>query len=163
MATHKKYTEEDKAVALANLVVNNGNVQKTAKFMGIPETTLRKWKGGAGVNEDVAKKCDEKKEDLADLFEQVVRDALGQLPFTLESASYAQLITGAGIATDKMQLLRNKPTVITDDLSSVTDDELDRRIAALERGEIQAADKPAGQTDLDTASRPADTGDGVLG
>lgn len=108
------YTEDQKASALAALQANDGNVKKTAKFLGIPEPTLRKWKNGQHLSTTVVQKYDVKKADLADLYEQVTRDILASISREdIATANLSARMTGAGIATDKMQLLREKPTAIT--------------------------------------------------
>ena len=107
------YTEEQKSAALASLDANGGNVKKTARLTGIPITTLRDWRDGEHVSATVAEKRTEKKADLADLYEQVTRDILGSISRDdIAKSNLSSRLTGAAIATDKMQLLREKPTSI---------------------------------------------------
>jgi hypothetical protein len=64
----------------------------------------------------VAKFLDEPgtKEALDNMFEKIARQALdGIEPEQLAKASFLQRVTAAAIAVDKMQLLRNQPTQIT--------------------------------------------------
>lgn len=134
------YSEDDKAIALAALQSMNGNITAASKFTGIPASTIRHWRDGQGVNEAVTKNGDIKKKDLAELFEELARATVGSVTFDdITDASLTDRMKAAGIAVDKMQLLRNKPTAITDEYRELPDDELDRRIAALEAGKAPKA------------------------
>lgn len=139
MAERRRYTEEERAVALAALDAHEGNVLKAAAFCKIPRKTLENWRDGGAVNEAVAELRHIKKGELADRLEALAHLLVDAMPEKLAEATLKDAAVALGVSVDKMQLLRNKPTTITDDISSVTDAELDRRIAALERGETQAA------------------------
>ena len=43
----RSYTDQEKAVVLAQLEINNGNVKGTARATGIPWETIRTWKSHA--------------------------------------------------------------------------------------------------------------------
>ena len=108
------HSEDRKATALAVLDLNGGNVKQTATQLNLSQRTLRDWKAGDYISDEVALKRDTKKIELADLFEQVARDILGSVTAEdIKNAPFQARMTGAAIATDKMQLLREKPTNIT--------------------------------------------------
>jgi transposase-like protein len=69
----RSYSEDEKASALALLVMNGGNIKKTAEDLKMPQSTLREWRDGEHVNEAVTKKRDIKKESLAEVFENLAR------------------------------------------------------------------------------------------
>lgn len=137
--SRQKYSDRDKATALAALDANNGNVYKTAKQLGISRSTLQEWARGR-VNKDVPELRQEEKKNLADRLEEVAHQILDELPKHLGEATAQQLATSLGIIVDKRQLLTNKPTdrvVVTDDL---TDEQRAARLMAIvERARQRAA------------------------
>jgi transposase-like protein len=118
-----RYTEADKAAALAMLQANGGNVLRTACDLDIPEATLRLWKsqqkGDSPVAVAVAGKCEPIKDDLASLFERAVRVYVGHAldPDVVKKTSGKDAIVAAAVAAEKRQLLRGDPTEISDDRS----------------------------------------------
>src|SRR5687768_12305600 len=119
----RQYTEDEKATALTFVDADDGNVNKAAKKCGIAVMTLWKWCKGRHINADVTKKGNEKKEDLADLWEEEVRAALEEARLARESASYGTLVLAAAQGTDKMRLLRDEPTAINKNENYDADDE----------------------------------------
>ena len=108
--TNKRYTEDEKSTVLALLATLDGNITATSKQSGYPPQTIRQWRDGRGINHDITRKCEEKKAELALLFEDMAHNALKRAGVEIENARYAQLMTGAAIAVDKMRLLREQPT-----------------------------------------------------
>lgn len=108
------YSEDFIANALAALTANGGIVNRTARELGIAESTLRFWKNRTSDNETrrgaIAESYEEKKADLADLMEGIVRQALGLLPGKLPEASVRDLVGAVHVGTDKMRLLRGEST-----------------------------------------------------
>ena len=143
MSLQAKYTEEKKAETLAYFSATGDNQRKTARDCRIPLSTLQRWISGGSVNDTVTAKAVIKKGELADRLEALAQLLVDAAPDKIAEASLQMVATSLGIAVDKMQLLRNKPTTITDDLSSLSDAELDKRIAAIERGETAKAPKSA--------------------
>jgi hypothetical protein len=139
----RRYTDEDRSTALVVLAANGGNIERTARELGIPRTTLQRWDQGT-AHPEAAANAAPKKEALANLLEGLVYDALGVLPGNLASANARQLMTIAAVAVDKMLLLRGLPTQINQhDLSALSDDDLDRELAAAETALAQAAHRRA--------------------
>jgi hypothetical protein len=121
------YTDSARADALAALAANGGNFTRTAAQLGIPRRTLQHWAKGECAPQ-VRELAQQKKGPLADAFEELARELLGGMtPEKMAAATLQQLATAAGIAVDKMQLLRGQPTTITE----MTDEERDAQIRKL--------------------------------
>ena len=105
----RRYSESDKARALAALDANGGNVKRTAGQVGVPASTLTEWAAGR-VHPDVTTSRDEKKKDLAAELERLALalvDHCGKAE-TIAGASLIQAATSLGIAVDKLQNLRGQ-------------------------------------------------------
>lgn len=131
-----RYSDEDRANALAALAANGGNVSLTSRQLSIPRGTLKQWARGER-HPEAAQLSQEKKGPLADALEAVAWKLAESLEGKVGEAKLQPTATSLGIVIDKMQLLRNKPTEIQKqvadiDLQDVPDDELDRQIADLE-------------------------------
>lgn len=104
----RHYTDQQVAGFLAILTEQGGNVSATARVTGVPRSTLIKWRNGERrVPQELVA---EAKAALADLFERQARAAVERADETLAFADYRAAMTGAGIAVDKMLLLRGEPT-----------------------------------------------------
>lgn len=114
--TRRRYTDEEKAAALA-LVDFNANLDSpvavTAKALQLPDSTIDNWKAGRYVNEQVEELRGEKKKTLDALCEEYAREALSKLIPNLDNITPRDF-TSIGIAIDKMLLLRGQPTAITE-------------------------------------------------
>ena len=105
-----RYTENDKSNALTILSECAGNISEASRRTGWPPQSIRNWRDGVGINDAITKSSDQKKSDLAQLFEDMANQALKRAGIEIDNASYAQLMTGAAIAVDKMRLLSELPT-----------------------------------------------------
>jgi transposase-like protein len=105
MARYRNYSDDDKAQALAFLAANRNNYRLAARHTGIPWTTLREWHFGVGVNEPVSELRTQKAATLRDMWEEEANAALGLAKSRRMDATYSQLVSAAGIATDKACLL----------------------------------------------------------
>lgn len=122
----RRYSDEERAAALAELEANGGNVTWTARELGVPESTLRRWRDDPNMAAPAELRA-QKKESLADMWEKVARQALAflgrafddydrhelerELPLQDVKLTMApKLATVAGIATEKHQLLTGGPT-----------------------------------------------------
>ena len=143
MSLQAKYTEEQKAVALAYYAACGENLAKAAHDCKIPRTTLQNWVNGGAVNGAVAEKSAQKKGDMADACEALAWKLLGGMDdeAKIEAAALNTLSVSFGTLIDKMRLLRDQSTQNLN-VSDLSDAELDKRIAALERGEVPATDDP---------------------
>ena len=136
MTLQAKYTEEQRAVALAYHAASGSNLTKTAKDCKIPKSTLHRWLGGAGVNDAVFRKRDIKKGVMADECERLAWKLLGGLDDDrkIEEAAVNTLSVAFGTLVDKMRLLRGE--------STQTVNVNDNRTALLEKWAAFAADCP---------------------
>lgn len=143
----RRYSDDDRANALAALAANGGNVNKTAKEIGVPPKTIENWAKG-DRHPEAANLGELKKLPMADALELVAWKLLGRIDELSDKGPLNQTSVSFGIAIDKMRLLRNQPTSINqNDLAILSDDELDKRLAAMEN---RAAKNPdgTGQTPL---------------
>ena len=108
---YQDYSLDRKAEVLALVKANNGNVLRTAQETGIHHATIQYWQ----ANEDrFAQIQQQKQADLAQECEDDARYYFALARSKAPGAPYNHLMTGAAIATDKMQLLRGLPTAITE-------------------------------------------------
>src|SRR5690625_3701249 len=106
----RRYTDADRASALAALDANEGNLSKTSRNLGIAVSTLQRWiKDRAADLSDLRK---EKKADLADKLEHVAHKLVDAMPEKLSEATLQQVATSLGITIDKLRLLREESTAI---------------------------------------------------
>lgn len=133
----RRYSDEDRANALAALAANEGNVNHTANQLGIPAKTLESWAKGQR-HPEAAQLCEEKKPELADALEEVARKLADAMPGKVADAGLRDTAIALGIAVDKMRLLREAPTSITQTNGTAPDgrrdltDRLERLTSALE-------------------------------
>lgn len=118
--TRRKYSDREKAEALA-VFDACGNLTETSRSTGIPDATLSDWiNNKRGVSSsDIPKLRNEKRQNLSDAFEEIALEScrVAQARLTGKQAdkiAFNHLMTGAGIAVDKMQLLRGQPTMISE-------------------------------------------------
>jgi len=110
----RHYTEHDKAVALAALEANGGNVSATVRETGVPSATLRLWRD-APERAAPAEKRSRARGELRDLFKSVAEKATELLDDTLDGLMpeavaqnpkmLAALSSVAATATDKYRRL----------------------------------------------------------
>lgn len=132
--TRRTYSDDERAIALAMLAANNGNTKRTSRDLGIAESTLRCWSDGTRHPEARAD-AGAVMPQLADAFEAIARRLLAAVTDEkLAEVNVVAMAKCAGIATDKLLLLNGSPTVIVagDDYGSLSDAELDARIAEAE-------------------------------
>lgn len=127
----RQYSDNEKAAALAFLDFNGGNVEKSAKALGIPRKTLDEWAKGRNQNAEVADLRHEKKEDICELIDTAVREMIQGSAGKAMEANISQLWTSIGIAVDKMQLLKGEATLITKDATARTNEDRATRILEL--------------------------------
>lgn len=115
----RRYSDEERAAALAALAANGGNVGRTARELGIAETTVRHWATG-DRHPEAAQMGERKKQDMATALEGVAWKLLRSLPKKVAKAPLNQAATAMGIAIDKARLLRGEPTQIDEHRGGVT-------------------------------------------
>lgn len=116
-AKRRRYSDDDRASALAALAANGGNLARTSAALGIPEATLRQWATGKRHPEAV-QMSDQKKAPLADAIEGIARQIADSLPGKLPDADLKDASIAFGVLIDKMRLLRGEPTSIDEQRDS---------------------------------------------
>lgn len=129
----RQYSDNEKAGALAALDANGGNVNQTAKQLGIPRKTLGMWAHNRHLSADVADIRQEKRKELSARLEDLAHTLVDILPGKLPKASVRDLAGALIVAVDKMQLLKGAPTAISKDVSERTNEERAARILELVR------------------------------
>lgn len=120
------YTPDDKALVLATLAGNDGNVKRTARECDIPEQTVRDWKNEMTKGELPAIVQEALPEVIEEQVEQLtrVRDlALTKLEEAIEDGSVKgkDLITAFGVLSDKARLVQGLPTSRNEVVSDLPD------------------------------------------
>jgi transposase-like protein len=116
----RRYTDDERATALAALAANGGNVSRTSREQGVPEVTLRQWSSGAR-HPEALQMSEGKKAPLADAFEAVAARCLKHVTDEkLAETGAVDLLKTAGIAVDKARLLRDQATEIVNSRGSLT-------------------------------------------
>ncbi|MHC4617407.1 MAG: transposase [Planctomycetota bacterium] len=110
----RQYSDDFRASAVLMLESQGypgtkGALTAVAGHLHVPESTLRSWASGAR-NPVSAKKRELKKRELKELIRDEIYNALAAVDDPRLEASYKDLITGAAILIDKLQLLDDKPT-----------------------------------------------------
>ena len=123
----RTYTNDFRASALAALAANAGDVLRTARQLGIPETTLRHWAEGHR-HPEARQMAEEKKRPLADRLEEIAHSLIDNMPAKMTVATLQQLTVSLGIAVEKMCLLREVPNAASE---TMADDERLARVVAL--------------------------------
>lgn len=107
-----RYSEEQKAAALAAYKANDNNLSKTAREVGIPKGTLEYWARGADANpvppELQTRKNTELVDDLKLLARALVKTALAKAE--AGDGNVQQVTTSLGIVLDKINMVLGEPT-----------------------------------------------------
>lgn len=111
----KHYSDEQVAHALAVLTSNGGNLLKTSRATGVERATLRAWQAGElrqHKPDVVNEKREGKEQAISDKLETFAHKAAERASgdeFVAELKG-KDLLIAAGIAIEKVQLLRGRPT-----------------------------------------------------
>lgn len=136
MGKRRRYSDSDKAAALAALDANGGNVYKTARELKLPMSTLQEWASGR-INHAIPELRERKKEEISQRLVDVVHQLIDALPTKITDANLQQVSTSLGIAVEKIQLLDGDPTDRTEVIDNAT--RAERINAILERGRTRRA------------------------
>lgn len=115
----RRFSDEERAAALAALAANGGNVAKTARQVGVPRKTLSHWAKGTR-HPEAAKMGQLKKGNLADAFEDAAWKLIGVALDKADKMGGKDAMVAAAVAVDKMRLLRELPTEIVKKDGTVT-------------------------------------------
>lgn len=121
------YTEHDQALVAVTYQTNNGNLRRTARDTGIPVTTIRDWTRkweAEGYPEPVEAAVPAVRESFLEEAELVRNLMVRRLQEKVQrgEASTRDLITGIGVLTDKINVLRGMATSRTETLQVVLPD-----------------------------------------
>jgi transposase-like protein len=105
VAGRRRYSDEERAAALAALAANRGNVARTARQVGLHPNTLRQWATGQR-HPEATQMSEAKKESLADAFERLAGKMLGVADRKADDLGAKDAMISAGIAADKVVALR---------------------------------------------------------
>jgi transposase-like protein len=150
VANMTQYTDDDRARAVVMYQANGGNAKRTAHLLGVSRSTLRGWVGkdSAGSTNGTARippteLVQDRSRELGDRLEDVAALAIGEgMEEAILRSSGKDRAVIAGIAIEKAQLLKGKPTSRDVSLSvtlvaSGTLNELgDRTLTVLSRGKV---------------------------
>lgn len=139
----RTYRDWERLAAL--VICDERGPSEAARQTKIPEATIRSWAAG-WRDPGTASMYEQARGQLADVFEKTAWECLHQARETLGKADFKDAIRGAGLSTDKMLLLRGKPTNITQNantnatldpwaalLDAATDAELPALLAIMNR------------------------------
>ena len=115
---YRRYTDDERATFVVMLESagypdKKGALELTSSKLKIPRSTLRGW-FIEYRNPPPAKLRQEKRKDLADIFETIAYDMLDHAgdPIIIGEMDGKAAVIAAATATDKMRLLRGLPTEI---------------------------------------------------
>ena len=110
----KRYTDQDKAAALAHLQSKGGVIPETARELSIPVNTLKGWATGRGLGPAVAEQYAVLKETLSAKLADLANQLIDAMPEKIEAASLRDVGATLANVIDKMRLLQEQPTAITE-------------------------------------------------
>ena len=107
MAGRTTYTDDELARLYVALTANEGNVKRTARDTGVPESTVRKWKNTweAEGPPDIGK-VEQAIGDFTDAAERVRDKALLAIEEKIPGAKVGELTTLVGVLDDKITRAR---------------------------------------------------------
>ena len=114
---YRKYTEQDKSAALEHLRSSGQTVRSAAREMGIPRGTLHDWAGGKKISPELARQFGAVKETLSARLEQIAYQIVDAMPAKIDEASLRDLGATLANVVDRMRLLREEPTAITESIN----------------------------------------------
>lgn len=116
MAGRGSYSEQDKARVFVALTVNDGNIKRTARETGLPESTVRNWKREFETNppSQEAVEVEVTSGDTVGQIEQARNEALVALRKKIPSMNGSQLGVVFGILDDKLTRARGLATERTE-------------------------------------------------
>lgn len=108
MAGRATYTDEQKAQVYVTLAANEGNVKRTARDVGVPVSTIRRWRDEWDRQESLPSlpAVEEAIGSFADKAESIRWKALVELERQLHTAKPGELIKIVGILDDKITRAR---------------------------------------------------------
>ena len=113
----RQYTDEDKSAALEHLRSSGQTVRSAARELGIPRCTLEDWAAGKKISPKLAQQFGAVKDTLSARLEQIAYQIVDAMPAKIGEASLRDLGATVAIVIDRMRLLREEPTAITESIN----------------------------------------------
>jgi transposase-like protein len=161
MAGRQQYTDEAKAAAFTALEVNDGNKKRTARELGLPLSTLRRWSDEweKGKNLPAAEDLVQATGDFIEDAERVRNLALKKMEAKLlnNEGTVAQIATVMGILDDKIARAKGLADRVTEHkITLPSRDEIVHALQGLQQGAIEAAqDRDEVIVEAELAALPA--------
>lgn len=110
----KRFSDEFRASAVAALTAagypdTKGALMSVSRSLGVSAANISRW-FREERNPPPNILVNEKKSDISDLIRKEIYSILGEMELKRDTATYRDLSTALGIATDKLQLLIGAPT-----------------------------------------------------
>lgn len=147
--SRRTYDDRDRAAVFAELTVNDGNVYRTSKNLGIPNTTVKRWKEEwerGGVPEEVQTALIPVVTDFLEDTTRIRNKLLAKIEELLDQdrMTPAQVATAFGILTDKIRAYENIPTQkVEHSLSLPAPEQLRELFLGAVEGVVEAATQRA--------------------
>lgn len=144
MAGRQQYTDQAKAAAFTALEVNDGNIKRTARELGLPVSTLRRWRDQWEKDQNLpaAEDLIAATGDFLEDAERVRNLGLQKLEAKLlnNEGTVAQISTVIGILDDKIARAKGLADRVTEHkITLPSRDEIVQALAGLQQGAIEAA------------------------
>ncbi len=144
MSGRQQYTEQAKAAAYASWEVNDHNTKRTARELGLPVSTLRRWVADweAAKNLPAAEDLIAATGDFLEDAERVRNLALRKMEAKLQNGegTVAQIATVMGILDDKIARAKGLADRVTEHkITLPSRDEIAAALAGMQQGAIEAA------------------------
>jgi len=112
---NRVYTDEDRAAVLAELAVNDGNVKRTARALGVPTPTVRRWRDNwvrDGVPPETSSAVPAVAGDFVETATRIQHKLLVVLEKKVDEGDVTtrDVSTAIGILTDKLRAYQQVPT-----------------------------------------------------
>lgn len=111
----RSYSDSDRALVFAELTVNEGNIKRTARNLGIPVSTVRYFKqqwDENGLQSAVAEALPAVYEENLERMERIQSKLMTAIEQALDDGTLKgkELLTGFGIFTDKIRAFKGLDT-----------------------------------------------------
>lgn len=142
MAGRATYGDADQARVYVALQANDGNVKRTARETGVPESTVRRWReewerGGPPPADALELAVD----DFYVQAEAVRFEALAMLRMKIPDAKPGELITIIGVLDDKLARVKGLGTKTEHKITLPSAEELRALMSGFVAGAITAAER----------------------
>lgn len=144
MAGRQQYTDQVKAAAFATLEVNDGNVKRTARDLGLPISTLRRWRDDWEKDKNIpaAEDLIVATGDFLEDAERVRNLSLRKLEAKIlnNEGTVAQVATVLGILDDKIARAKGLADRVTEHkITLPSREDIVAALQGLQQGAIEAA------------------------